>query len=534
MTLYAPCAACQGLLVRPHESIREKTPAHYTHHTLVATATECPLCFWILRWLNSFSNGPKAEVAETGHVLATLHVGEYDEEEYFDQTHPELPDLSGTLRIDIELRRNQSNKPVASFVLFLRALIKGSNGYEAVINDVNDLFGRLRIPVSAKQVATTTRDPSCWMQVRVWLRECVEKHTLCRRRLVLPGCETTACFNPTRLIDIRNADNQFLVETKDWSSAESIRYVTLSHRWAANQMPKLTRSNIARLMTSIDLDTLPPVFRDAIEISRSLEVPYIWIDALCIIQDDAEDWDKEAALMGQVYSNAFCNLGASAAAERSVGLYSDRDPRHVSLCRLRAQRTEFNRTYGSYPEPNSVISARILLSRGWVLQERLLSPRSIYYGEKLHWECSELHACETFPHGGPIANSFNPWGKEGFPFRAANLLYDDKKYEVFDICSPQICPPDVLRTREVYRKWLCVAEYFSNCQLTYEEDRFPALMGLAKYWQVITEDEYVAGIWRSDLVYGLLWYQKNPNHIKPQPKDYRGKCIQALRSRTHV
>lgn len=355
----------------------------------------------------------------------------------------------------------------------------------------------------------------------------MENHTLCRRRLVLPGCEPTACFNPTRLIDIRNADSQFLVETKNWSSAGSIRYVTLSHRWAAYQMPKLTRSNIAELMTSIDANTLPPVFAEAIETSRALEVPYIWIDALCIIQNDAEDWDKEAALMGQVYSNSFCNLGASAAAEKSVGLYLDRDPRQVSLCRLRAQRTEFNRTYGYYLKQDSSITARILLSRGWVLQERLLSPRSIYYDDKLHWECSELHACETFPHGGPIVGGPNPWGRDGFRFRAANLLYDDMRYKRFGIYSDQYCPPDVARIREVYRKWLCVVEYFSKCQLTYEEDRFPALMGLAKYWQVVTKDVYVAGIWRRDLVYGLLWCQENASHKEPQPNDYRGKYIQA-------
>jgi len=532
MTSYAPCSTCEGLLVRPRESISNKTPAHYTHHTLITTARECPICFWLLKWLDSFSDGFKAEVAKTGYVLATLHIGEYvHEERNFEQEDPED---SGQLRIDAELWTHQSTRFVASFVILLRALVKGSNGYEAVIRYANDLFGRIRIPACAKPVATTTRDPSCWMQVQAWLRECMENHTLCRRRLVLPGCEPTTCFNPTRLIDIRNADSQFLVETKDWSSAESIRYVTLSHRWAANQMPKLTRSNIAELMTSIDAKTLPPVFADAIEISRTLEVPYIWIDALCIIQNDAEDWDKEAALMGQVYSNAFCNLGASAAAEKSVGLYLDRDPRQVSLCRLRAQRTEFNRTYGSYLKPDSIMTARVLLRRGWVLQERLLSPRSIYYGDKLHWECSELHACETYPHGGPIAYGYNPWGKEGFPFRAANLLYDDTKSEEYEFCSPQICPPDVLRTREVYRKWLCVAEYFSNCQLTYEEDRFPALMGLAKYWQVITKDDYVAGIWRRDLVYGLLWYQESPAPKKPRSKGYRGKYIQMLGSLTHV
>ena len=532
MTSYVPCVTCESLLVRPHESVLDKSPVHYTYHNLVNTATECPLCFWILKWLDSFRDGPKAELAETGEVRATLHPGEYeDEEDEYDQENPEV---SGTLRIGIELWSIQSTKLVASFALLLRGLIKGSNGYQAVTQMCNDLFRRTLIPATAKPVATTTRDPECWMQVRAWLRECMENHTLCRRRLVLPGCERTTCFNPARLIDIRNTKTQFLVETREWNSAEPVRYVTLSHRWAAHQMPKLTRSNLAELMVNIDANTLPPVFKDAIDISRSLEVPYIWIDALCIIQNDAEDWDKEAALMGQVYSNAFCNLGASAAAERSAGLYLNRDPRQVSLCRLRAQRREFNRTYGSYLEPDSVMSARVLLSRGWVLQERLLSPRSIYYGDKLNWECSELRACETFPHGGPVTGGYNPWGREGFPFRAANLLYDDMKYQELGIYRLQKCSPEVARIREVYRKWLCVVEYFSKCQLTYEEDRFPALIGLAKYWKVNTKDEYVAGIWVRDLLYGLLWYQKTPTHFKRQPKDYLGKYIQASRGLTHV
>ena len=124
--------------MRPHESIFKKTPAHYTYHTLVATATECPLCFWLLKWLDSFSNGPKAKFAETGRVRATLHIGEYEHEEReFDQTYPEG---SGQLRIYAELWTNPSTESVASFVILLRALVKGSNGYEAVVRYANDLF----------------------------------------------------------------------------------------------------------------------------------------------------------------------------------------------------------------------------------------------------------------------------------------------------------------------------------------------------------------------------------------------------------
>jgi len=137
MTFHAPCATCQGLLTRPHETILDKTPARYTYATLVATARECPLCFWIFKWLGSSSSGPETDVAKNGHVLATLHSGEYDEEV---DCHGHLVQNFDTLRMDIELWPQHSTDFVASFRIILRALVKGSNGYEAVIRYANDLF----------------------------------------------------------------------------------------------------------------------------------------------------------------------------------------------------------------------------------------------------------------------------------------------------------------------------------------------------------------------------------------------------------
>jgi hypothetical protein len=87
-------------------------------------------------------------------------------------------------------------------------------------------------------------------------------------------------------------------------------------------------------------------FKDALQLCWRLNVQYLWIDALCIIQDDSEDWQKEAALMGDVYRNGICNVGVHAAADKPVDLYSVRDPQHVSVATWHVVRSDFDQRYG--------------------------------------------------------------------------------------------------------------------------------------------------------------------------------------------
>lgn len=110
-------------------------------------------------------------------------------------------------------------------------------------------------------------------------------------------------------------------------------------------MPRLLRGNLEAIKTSIDTTNSPLSFKDAPKASRRMEVRYIWIDASCIIQDDADDWPEEAAHMGDVYRNGFCNLGAHAAADKAVGLYLARDPRRASLAVLHVVRHDFDPRY---------------------------------------------------------------------------------------------------------------------------------------------------------------------------------------------
>ena len=92
-------------------------------------------------------------------------------------------------------------------------------------------------------------------------------------------------------------------------------------------MPKkLLQYNILSMKDRIELSDLSKTFQDAMKVAQYLGLRYIWIDSLCIIQDSKEDWQKEAGLMGQVYSNSVCKISATGASDGSKGLFFDRHP----------------------------------------------------------------------------------------------------------------------------------------------------------------------------------------------------------------
>lgn len=106
----------------------------------------------------------------------------------------------------------------------------------------------------------------------------------------------------------------------------NIKYLTLSHRWGARPALALTKSKISLWSSNIPLEDLPQTYRDAVVATTRLGFEYLWIDALCIIQDSKEDWYREASAMSDVYINSICNLSALHAQDDSDGMFSTRKP----------------------------------------------------------------------------------------------------------------------------------------------------------------------------------------------------------------
>jgi hypothetical protein len=250
-----------------------------------------------------------------------------------------------------------------------------------------------------------------------WIDHCTTNHTRCKR--------TPKDFQwyPTRLLDIgipqaATGTTRLVVTAENETSGP---YLTLSHYWGSAEFLQLTRSSLGDFQKGIRSDHLPRTFQDCILIARRMDIRYIWIDSLCIIQDkdDVTDWLREAALIHSVDSNSFCNISATGAADSSNGLFFTRDPQmlgsvEVELKLVGLEKTETSTTYTliDFLFWRNELSRAHLHKRAWVVQERLLAPRVLHFGEKqLFWECCEMDAAESYPSGLPPALAIGPMTK---------------------------------------------------------------------------------------------------------------------------
>lgn len=230
------------------------------------------------------------------------------------------------------------------------------------------------------------------------MANCTKNHTKCSR------LSESEPYYPTRLVEIiqRIPELRIRITNKDPPKEP---YTTLSHSWGNAVFTKLTVSNLEALQDDFSISELPKSFRDAISITQTLGVKYLWIDSLCIIQDSVVDWRREAAAMGDIYRNSYCNIAATRALSSDQGCFADRDPSVVSPCTVSSAWTD------RIPQTCLIVEGQFfsqvfgapLNRRAWVVQERLLAPRVLHYAqEQLFWECHEFEACETFPHGLPL------------------------------------------------------------------------------------------------------------------------------------
>ncbi|KAH7024328.1 heterokaryon incompatibility protein-domain-containing protein, partial [Microdochium trichocladiopsis] len=281
-------------------------------------------------------------------------------------------------------------------------------------------------------------------------------------------------------------------------------YATLSHCWGTVQPIRLLRSKVEQFKGGINMSDLPRAFREAVVAARNLGVLYIWIDSLCIMQDqdDPRDWNQEASLMHKVYSNAVCNTAASDAADGSEGLFRTRDPR-AQRSRASLWITGLDNEYDNTWIPVTVVHKALweknvtfsrLNRRGWVFQERILSPRILHFGKaQVFWECRELEATEFYPDEWPITRELHE------PDTLLKAL--DLQHYLAQL------PPSMSMTLEDARAALYagMVELYTTRTLTHPSDRLIAFSGIAQHLEAMFGDEFVAGLWRSQIAGDLRW-----------------------------
>ncbi|KAF4436564.1 serine/threonine protein kinase [Fusarium austroafricanum] len=232
-----------------------------------------------------------------------------------------------------------------------------------------------------------------------WLKDCDLNHPQCR------PTNSSDLRVPTRLIGVSPDDTGnlkvYLRETtNDMCHAKNdLRYIALSHPWGSENEYNhfcTTRENLAsRLSAGIDINEFPNTFRHAIEVTQKLGVPYLWIDSLCIVQGPGGDFDTEAKRMESVFSSAYCVIAASRANGTSSGFLWERPEREmVKLDQYSPNESVY--VCEAIDNFQYDVIEGALNKRGWVLQERALAPRTIYFTEKqTYWECGQGVRCET-------------------------------------------------------------------------------------------------------------------------------------------
>lgn len=146
--------------------------------------------------------------------------------------------------------------------------------------------------------------------ISTWLKDCQIDHSACK-----PSASRGTL--PTRVIDVGSSDGGTVPRICETNGVTG-DYIALSHCWGGGQPLKTTKENISSMKTGIPWAKLPNTFQDAITVTRRLGLRYLWIDSLCIVQDDAQDWEREAANMAVIFESAYLTIAATAATNGSV------------------------------------------------------------------------------------------------------------------------------------------------------------------------------------------------------------------------
>lgn len=230
--------------------------------------------------------------------------------------------------------------------------------------------------------------------LREWLRDCDENHgTSCSPP------DGGQSHLPTRLLDIGTKSNPYvrLVECVDLCKKYpgNPKFVALSYPWGdktIHQHARTTTTNYEQHKRDISLNSLPALLQHAVQVTRDIGLEYLWVDALCIIQGQGGDFNTEAERMEHVFSAAYCVIAASRARGVSDGMLGSRQQRKTVT--MPEQSIFLCEDIDDFQQ--DVIDGH-LNKRGWVLQERALARRTIYFAERqTYWECGKGIRCETF------------------------------------------------------------------------------------------------------------------------------------------
>ena len=325
--------------------------------------------------------------------------------------------------------------------------------------------------------STSSFSPEAFQCAERWISECKGSHE---------RCGSSSRYIPSRLLDV-SGDNPKIVLRSEVSDASV--YLALSYCWGKTKHLTTKGATISqyRSNSGIPLQEFPQTILDAVTVTKRLGYQYLWVDSLCIIQDDEEDWIEQSTDMGRIYHNAEVVIAATVATSAAEGFLRGRPAYNEGLVKVCSKASPcITARYRIYPEETD---PEPLDTRGWAYQERILARRYLSFGKyQMQWSCKEGFQWEA-------GESFCG------PKRLLGLLIDEM--------------PDDHTSLWRY----ILGEYFER-NLSRTSDNLVALSAVASRFHSVFGGTYMAGIWKEELASELQWQsfpEKPQRYNLPEP-----------------
>lgn len=321
---------------------------------------------------------------------------------------------------------------------------------------------------------------------------------------------------PTRLLDVRGKENDDVkLVISETLGTMPVQYAALSYCWGTPEKAKtqLTTDmeSLEERLSGIAYDSLTRVMQDAVTVCRSLDIPFLWIDSLCILQPQVvhdngikftnqnDDWERESRMMGQIFSNAYLTICAANSSschesflERSLvtttldfGSSIDGTKHSCTLVQQQVA-TSINPGFDNRPLTYD-LHGMAWRDRGWVFQERQMSTRMLIFGTStLHFQCQWL----TLTENGYRERCTQPQFFSGV---------------LSDWASSHSSELDRKQSSSLYPVFRDLIQDYRTTVLTYPSDRLPAMIGLIQLMGSTIGDRCFHGLWEGDLHFDLLW-----------------------------
>lgn len=354
---------------------------------------------------------------------------------------------------------------------------------------------------TAALVPETTGSEASLQHLDEWLNRCRQRHKL---------CETGTSYTPRRVLDLGDLHLPPAVRLHEPSPGEELDYLCLSYRWSSTPTLQTLKSNMEEHKLAIPWDRLPIAFQQLCSVARRLRLRYVWIDALCIVQDDTHDKAVDIAVMASIFEAAELTIVSAWADGPEQGLFSDLgDFSHREF----TVTTEDGVTQPVYVRkrlPHFEDGRLPCLQRGWIYQELFLSPRIVFFlRNEIAWQCQDHTECQCSP-----SQEVRVW-EPGMQAGALDLVRVYEKLRILNGVRRVIQEQQTFSPSDAAAYWWSHIYQYTRCQLSDPTDKLPAIQGLAtRMAPELRLGSYIAGMWEKSLIFDLGWWT-SPRGTRP-------------------